>query len=311
MAPQRLFRFGASVSAVPSRAAWIHQVQKVEAQGYATLLLPDHFEAHWFPPLTALMAAADATTQLRVGTFVLDNDYRHPAVLAREAATLDLLSEGRFELGIGAGWLEPDYQQSGIPFDLPGVRVSRVEEALHILKRFFTEDYVTFHGRHYTLNNLVSAPKPVQRPHPPLLIAGAGRRMLSLAAREADIVGLLVKTAGSRVNLADGSAAATEQRIEWIKAAAGDRFSALELNTLVYNVVVTDNGRRVADELAVAWGCTPEQLLDTIYVLVGSIEHISEQIQMWRERFGVSYIAIPGEENIETLAPVVARLAGT
>ena len=311
MSVARPFRFGGGAMAVPSRAAWVEQARKVEAQGYAIFLLPDHFVPQWFPPLTALMSVADATTTLRVGTIVLANDLRNPAVLAREAATLDLLSDGRFECGIGAGWAASDYEQAGIRFDPPAVRVGRLGEAVKIIKQFFAGDEVTFQGAHYTISGLVPTPQPVQRPRPPIMIAGAGQRMLTLAAQEADIIGLLFRTADSRMDIADGSTAATERRIRWIRAAAGDRFDTLELNTLVFHVVVTDNRQRVAEELAQAWGCSPEQLLDTIHVLIGSVEHIVEQVQMWRERFGISYVAVAGDENMNALAPVVARLAGT
>ena len=313
MDTKRPFRFGGGVVNVHSRAAWVHQARKAEAQGFSTFGLADHVEAAWLPPLSALMAAADATTTLRVCTYVLNNDLRNPAVLAREVATLDLLSEGRFELGIGAGDAPADYAQTGIALDRPGVRVRRLQEALHIVKRFFEEDAVTFHGRHYQISNLVGMPKPVQRPHPPILVGGGGQRILELAAREADIVGLLFKTTGPRLQLAveTGSAAATAQKIEWIKAAAGPRFADLELNTFVFNITITDKRRKVAEELAAGWGCTAEQLLDTIHFLVGSVEHITEQLQMWRERFGISYIVVAGEEQMDALAPVISRLAGT
>ena len=310
MANRRPFRFGAGVMAVPTRAVWVEQVHKVEEKGYATLLLADHFTPEWFPPFTALMAAADATSALRVGTIVLANDLRNPAVVAREAAALDLLSDGRLELGLGTGWAMSDYTQTGIPFEPAGTRVGRLEEAVQIVKRFFTEDQVTFQGRHYAVENLIGMPRTVQRPHPPIMIAGSGKRMLSLAAREADIVGLLFKTVDSQMGIADGSTAATERRLEWIRAAAGERFDALEINTVVFDVVVTDDRRGATAERAAAWGCTPEQLLDTINVLIGSVECIVEQVQMWRERFGISYIAVPGGENIDALAPVVERLAG-
>lgn len=310
MPTQRRFRFGGGVLAAPSRAAWVACAQKAEAQGYDIVGVADHFDPGWFSPMVALMAAADATTRLRVTPYVLDNDFRHPALVAREAATMDVLSDGRFELGIGAGWSGPDYEQTGIPFDPPSVRVDRLIESVHIIKRFFTDDVVTFHGRHYTINELVSAPKVVQRPFPPLMIAGSGRRMLSFAAREATIVGLLMSTTGSQLHLADSSTAATHQRLQWIKEAAGERFESLEINTTVFSVVVTDRGRDAADDLARAWGCTPEQVLESIHVLVGSVDHICEQLHLWRESFGISYLGIPGEDQMDAFAPVVARLAG-
>src|SRR5437016_11924644 len=190
--------------------------------GFSTLYLPDHFTEQ--PgPIAALMAAADATTKLRVGSLVFDNDYRHPIVLAKEAATLDLLSDGRFELGIGAGWHGPDYEQTGIPFDPPRVRVSRLEEAVTVIKRLFGEEPVNFSGKYYTINGLTGLPRPVQRPHPPIFIAGGGKRVLSLAAREADIVGLHVKTYadGSGGDVSSTSGDATLEKLEWVRQAAG------------------------------------------------------------------------------------------
>ena len=310
MATQRRFRFGGGVMAVPSRAEWIRLIQKAEDQGYDIVAVADHFGPDWFPPFTALMAAADATTRLRVGTYVLDNDFRHPALLAREAATLDLLSEGRFELGIGAGWLRSDYKQTGISFDPAKVRVERLIEAVHIIKRSFVDDKVTFHGEHYSVHELVGAPQSVQQPSPPIMIGGSGRRMLSFAAREANIVGLLMNTTASNA-LADTSTASTHQRLEWIQAAAGEQFDALELNTLVFNVVVTNQGHQAAEQLAKAWGSTPDDVLDSIHILVGSVDHICEKIHRWREEFGISYLAIPGEEQMTAFAPIIARLAGT
>src|SRR5207253_6767082 len=180
------------------REHWVQQARRAEELGYSTFLLPDHY-VNDLATTPALAIAAEATNTLRVGSFVFDNDFRHPAAVAKEAATLDLLSDGRFELGIGAGWHGPEYQQTGIPFEPPGVRVGRLEEAVTIIKALFGEEPVNFSGKHYTINGLVGLPKPVQRPHPPILIAGGGKRVLSLAAREADIVGLHIKT------YADGS----------------------------------------------------------------------------------------------------------
>src|SRR6266571_8677309 len=192
MTQQRPFRFGVVAESAPSREQWVDKARKVEQFGYATFLVADHF-VNEFPPITALMAAADATNKLRVGSFVFDNDFRHPALLAKEAATLDLLSGGRFELGIGAGWHRPEYEQIGLPFESAGIRISRLEEALSIIKQFFTKETVTFAGNHYTVTNLQALPKPLQRPHPPIFMGGGGKRLLSLAGREADIIGLHLK----------------------------------------------------------------------------------------------------------------------
>src|SRR6266568_8001917 len=189
MSKMRPFRFGVITESAPSREHWTTLVRRAEELGYATFLLADHY-VNEFPPLVALMAAADATKTLRVGSFVFDNDFRHPALLAKEIATLDLLSGGRFELGIGAGWHRPEYEQTGLPFESAGVRISRLEEALRIIKGFLTEETVTFAGSHYTVTGLKAFPKPLQRPHPPIFIGGGGKRLLALAGREADIVGL-------------------------------------------------------------------------------------------------------------------------
>jgi probable F420-dependent oxidoreductase len=183
----RPFRFGVT-GGRQTRQEWLDLARKTDDLGYSTLLLPDHFGPQ-LAPLPALLAAATATPRLRVGTIVLDNDFRHPALLAKEAATIDLMTDGRFELGIGAGWMEADYRVSGLPFDPAGVRVARLTEAVQIIKAFFADDGpVTFHGKYYRVDNLQPGPRPSQRP--PLLIAGTRRRMLTLAAREADIVGL-------------------------------------------------------------------------------------------------------------------------
>ena len=202
---------------------------------------------HQLAPIPALMAAADATTTLRVGSLVFANDYRHPIMLAKEAATLDLLSEGRFELGIGAGWLRSEYEQTGIPFDPPGIRVERMQEALLILKGAFAEQPLTFAGKHYTITHLESFPKPSQKPHPPLLIGAGSKRMLSIAAREADIIGILPKALTNGTISEDPTERFAEtlaQKVEWIRQAAGERFDEIELSMVVTIESLTINTER-------------------------------------------------------------------
>jgi probable F420-dependent oxidoreductase len=246
MATRRRFRFGTGSYRARSRDDYLTLARKVEDLGYAILLTPDHFEDQ-LAPLAALMAAAEATRTLRIGSYVFANDFRHPAVLAKEAATLDVLSEGRFELGIGTGYLGPDYATTGIPLDPPGVRVSRLAEAVQIIKGLFADEPVTVTGTHYCVAGLDGYPKPHQRPHPPLLIAGGGKSLLSLAAREADIVGLLMGSRDGGLDFSSGSTAATAQRVEWVRQAAGDRFADLEFNTLVFGVVLTDHRQQAAE----------------------------------------------------------------
>ncbi len=309
MVQPRPFRFGTGSYQARSRDEYITLARKVEDLGYAILLTPDHF-GEQLAPLTALMAAAEATRSLRIGTTVFANDFRHPAVLAKEAATLDLLSEGRFELGIGTGYAAHDYAMSGIPLDPPGVRVSRLAESVQIIKGLFGDAPVTFTGTYYTVTGLEGYPKPYQKPHPPILLAGGGKRMLSLAAREADIVGIVPQARGPGLDFMDSSTAATAQQIAWIQQADGDRFAALEINTLLFGVVVTDQRQRAAEQLASMWGTTAEQVLDSVHFLVGTVDHMVEQVQMWREHFGISYILVL-PEYMDALAPVVARLART
>jgi probable F420-dependent oxidoreductase len=313
MSQARPFRFGVAAESAPSREEWITLVRRVEELGYATFLLADHF-VNEFPPIAALMAAADASRTLRIGSIVFDNDFRHPALLAKEVATLDLLSAGRFELGIGAGWHRPEYEQVGLPFESAGVRINRLEEALSIIKQFFTQEAVTFAGRHYTVTDLQAFPRPLQRPHPPIFIGGGGKRMLSLAGREADIVGLHLKVNDDgTVDASERSEAAIAQKVEWVRQAAGERFAALELNLLIGNVIITQDRQQAAEQYIYERrrpGTTVEQLLASPYLLIGSVEQIAERIQRSREQFGISYIVVESE-NMESFAPVVDRLAGT
>src|SRR5262249_50804990 len=202
-------------------------------------LVPDHYVTE-FPPIAALMAAADAAKTIRIGSFVFANDFRHPTQLAKEAATLDLLSEGRLELGIGAGWHQAEYDQVGLPFASASVRIERLTEALTILKQFFTQDSVTFAGTHYHVTELTAFPKPMQRPHPPIFMGGGGKRLLTLASQQADIVGLHLKVnADGTVDASERTEAALARKVEWIRQAAGERFASLELNLLLSAVVCT------------------------------------------------------------------------
>src|SRR5881396_136194 len=177
------------VSRARSAEHWREVAKRAEALGYDTLLMPDHITDQ-LAPMPALAAAAAATTTLRVGSFVFDNDYRNPVMLAKEATTLDLLSGGRLEFGIGAGWSRRDYQQLGIPYDMPKVRVDRMEEAVTLIKRLWTEEKVTHEGPYYRVRDASVLPRPTQRPHPPIMIGGGGPRMLRIAAREAQIVAI-------------------------------------------------------------------------------------------------------------------------
>jgi len=273
------FRFGVSVRGAASRAEWSKKAKKAEDLGYSTFLVADHL-AEMFPPLIGLVAAADATTTLRVGTFVVNNDLHHPVVLARETATVDLLADGRFELGIGAGHMQNEYEEAGIPFDSGGTRVDRLGESVAIIKALWSGQDVSFQGDYYSVSSHRIFPIPVQRPGPPLLIGGNGRRLLSLAAREADIVGLVGfshRKGGREVDLSTFTARATKDQVERIRRDTGDRFERLELNALVQDVIVTtdrDKGiERLTPELP---GLTPEDVSTSPYLLIGRVEVVVE-----------------------------------
>lgn len=312
MSETRPFRFGVITENASSREQWVTLVRRVEELGYATFLLADHF-VNELMPIAALMAAADATKTLRIGSFVFDNDFRHPALLAKEVAALDLLSDGRFELGIGAGWHRPEYEQIGLPFDSAGVRLSRLEEALHIIKQFFTEETVNFAGNHYTVTNLQALPKPAQRPYPPFFMGGGGKKMLSLAAREADIIGLHVRVKDDgTVDPSERTEAAIARKVQWIQQEAGDRFASIELNLLVNNIVITEDRRQAAEQYMrekARPGTTVEQILANPYLFIGTIDQIAEQVHRLRELYGISYFVIDAEV-MEAFAPAVARLSG-
>lgn len=308
---QRKFRFGVQTSRARSRDEWVEKARKVESLGYSTLLVPDHFDDQ-LAPMPAMMAAAGATTTLRIGSLVLDNDYKHPLIHAKEAATLDVLSGGRLELGLGAGWMRTDYDAAGMTYDRPGVRISRFKEGLTIIKGLLGDGPVNFSGTYYTITNHEGTPQPVQKPLP-ILVGGGGKRVLSIAAREANIVGInfnLEQGAVNRTTMQTGGAGSTDEKIGWIRAAAGPRFDELELNVTVFVAVVTDDQAGMAERVAPGFGMSPAEVLDSPHALLGSIDQIVETLQARRERYGISYIAFAGD-GFERLAPVVARLAGT
>jgi probable F420-dependent oxidoreductase len=288
--------------------------KRSEDLGYATFYMPDHFVDHPLAPIPGIMAAATATTTLRVGTLVLGNDYKHPVVLANEAATIDLLSDGRLELGVGAGWMTADYDQGGFPLDSAGVRIARLDESLTVLKGLMADGPFTFHGEHYRIEALDGEPKPVQKPHPPIVVGGGGPKVLAVAAKHAQIVGINANLRAGQGDHPDSirslTAAATDEKVERLRTAAGDRFDELEIQTLTGFVYVTDDRAPIATGIASAFGVPEEVALETPAVLVGSIEQIVDDLQARRERWQMSYVVVP-EESVDVMAPVVDRLAGT
>ncbi len=318
MMKPRPFRFGLLGESVRSATELVDTARRAEVAGFATFLIRDHFIeepfGHQLAPVAALATVAAATDRLRVGSLVICNDYRHPVLLAKEVATLDLLSGGRFELGLGAGFSRPEYEQAGLSFDSPGVRVDRFEEALRVLKGIFGTEPFTFSGSFYTVTDLDSFPKPIQQPHPPILVGAGGRRMLSIAAREADIIGILTATVGTGRRLPDPSGLLAEniaEKIEWIRQEAGSRFDNIELS-IVGSVVIAENRREAAERLARERGwdsMSAEQVLERPSIFIGSVDQIVDQMQVRRERYGISYYVV-SDRSMEMVAPIVARLAG-
>jgi probable F420-dependent oxidoreductase len=312
MAHPRLFRFGVQLHTATDGADLAAKARRAEELGYSTAFFPDHF-GDQLAPLPALIAIADATAELRVGTLVLDNDYRHPVVLAKELATVDVLSGGRLEAGLGAGWMRSDYDQSGIPMDPPKVRVDRFEEGLRVIKNAFADGPQDFSGEHYTVTGYDGQPKPVQKPGPPILIGGGMKRVLSIAGREADIVGINPSIRSGQVDAEaarDGAAGQTDQKVAWIREAAGARFDDLELNLLVFACVITEDRSGTIEAMAPLFGLEPGDVQDHPHTMVGTVDQICEDLERRRERWATSYISIQSDA-MEVAAPVVAKLAGT
>ena len=306
------FRFAVQASGAESAPAWRDLARKTEALGYSTLLMPDHFGDQW-GPVTALAVAAEATETLRVGALVFDNDYRHPVVLAKEAATLDIISGGRTEFGLGAGWMKTDYEQSGIPLDRPGVRIERMEEGLRIMKDLWHDGKCTFEGTHYTITDAEIGPRPLTQPHPPICIGGGGRRVLSIAAREADIVGFNASLAAGYVGPEVAATALPErfdERVAWVKEAAGARFDQLELQCHTSFVMVDADRTATAQAMAPMFGIEADVALEIPLVFVGTIDEICDDLLRRRERWGFTYWVVSADA-MEAFAPAVERLAGT
>ena len=312
MSHPRRFRFGIQLSSADSASSWAELAREAESLGFSTLFVPDHF-GDQLSPGPALTAAAAATTELRVGTLVLDNDYKHPVVTAKEMASIDLLSDGRLELGIGAGWMASDYEQSGMPMDDAATRVDRLAEGLTVLKGLLAPGPFSFDGKHYQVADLDGLPLPVQRPHPPFLIGGGGPRVLALAAREADIVGINPAIRSGRVDGAaarDGAADVTDRKLGWVREAAGDRYDDLELQALLFAFVVTDDRPGTLETIAPLFGLTPDDVADYPHALVGTVDQMAEDLEARRERWDMSYVVVQGADGMRAAAPLLARLAG-
>lgn len=312
------FRFGVQVGELPADR-WQDAVRRIESQGYSTIFLPDHFSKQW-DPTTALAGIATATETLRVGSLVYDVDYRHPVIFAKAAATLHLMSGGRHEFGIGAGWMETDYVEAGLPYDPPGVRISRLEEALQIILSMWESKRTSFEGEHYTIREIAQAANLGDAGRPPILIGGGGKRLLGLAGRYADIVGINPKLVEGRVTAdtpADSAPERVREKIRWVREGAekaGRDPDAIELNSLTFVTAITDDPDRLRESLAKGSGMTVEQVADCPLFLTGSASEIRDRLQRRREETGISYIVIQGGDDglLESFAKeIVQPLAGS
>jgi probable F420-dependent oxidoreductase len=322
---KKLFRFAVQATNAAGAREWRDTARQVEDLGYSTLFLADHClgpgpaqriantPRQDLAPIAAMATAAAVTETLRVGCRVFCVDYHSPAVLAKEAATLDLLSDGRLELGIGAGWSEAEYRAMGIEFNRPGERIDKLKEVVVLLRAHYSGDAIACKGQYVNVAGYVGTPMPVQRPHPPIMIGGGRKRVLSYAGREADIVS--INTVPFVAHNDDGLSPSAEaaRRLDYVRVAAGERFASLDIESSPYFVKVTkdrDDQTDALNRLSAAMGTPPELLRDHPNVLTGSVDQIAETLQSRRESFGVNYVTVQ-QSRIQTFAPVVERLRGS
>jgi probable F420-dependent oxidoreductase len=318
------FRFGLQAYAPNSGKEWRELARKAESSGFSSFHLADHIIGPG-PALTAtghpvqtvaaipaMAVAAEATSTIKVGCRVLCVDYRNPVMLAKEVATLDFFSEGRLELGLGAGWLQGEYEAIGVPFDRAGVRIDRFEEVIALLRASFAEGELNIDTPHVHAVGFEAVPKPFTKSGPPIMIGGGAKRILTIAGREADIVSLNFNNSSGKLG-ADGigssTAELTDQKIQWIKDGAGARFDQIEIEIAAYFTIVTPDGAGTRAKMAPMFGMTPEVFAEHPNALIGSVDEICDRIVERRERFGISYVSF-GASVIDAVIPVVERLAG-
>lgn len=292
--------------------SWADSAREIEALGYSTLFVPDHFH-EGFGPITAMAVAAMATTTLRVAPMVFACDFRHPAVVARELASIDVFSEGRLEVGLGAGYNPLDYSRSGIPMDSPGVRVDRLIEHTAVLRGLFGTDPLTFTGEHYRIETLDGTPKPHRAGGPPIIVAGGGRRLLTFAATAADIIGVNPSTAAGRGSVAmaqNALAQSIDEKFEWIRAASAERFDSLEFNAWLSIAEITDDVGAYEERLTRRWGAPLDDVLASPVVLIGTEAEIAQRLMARRDRWGYSYTVLQSQ-SAHAFAPLVRRLSGS
>ena len=320
----RPFRFSVQAFEAESGPAWTGLAHRAEDLGYSTLFTTDHYfgpgeisdtSGHRpvdVAPLTAMTAAAMATRELRVGCRVFCVDYHHPVVLAKELATLDMLSGGRVEVGLGAGWVTAEYEGLGIAMDRPGVRIERLAETVELLKAHWAGAPLAVKGTFVRASGFAGRPLPVQQPHPPLFIGGGAPRVLRLAGRLADIVSINFNNAAGKLgagSVASSTREATAEKIGWIREGAGDRFGDIELEIAAYFIAISDDPGAAVAAMARRFDVPDEVLASHPHALIGSVSEICDKLEQRRGELGVSYINV-AQRSMEAFAPVVARLSG-
>lgn len=321
----RPFRFGVQSYSASSGKEWKDKARRIEDLGYSTLSVADHYlgpgpslaaTRHPVQDIAAVPAmtlAAEATTTLRVGARVMCVDFRNPVVLAKELATIDLFSEGRLEIGLGAGWLENEYRSMGVPFDPAGARITRLADVIQVVKRTMADGEVNFEGASgVRAAGFEGVPKPIQRPCPPIMVGGGAPRVLRLAGREADIVSINFNNRAGVLGpdgVGSSTAEATAEKVQWVREGAGERFDVIELEIAAYFTFVTDDPAGTAEGFGKMFGLTGAQVLEHPHALVGSVDAICEELQHRRETYGISYVTV-SDRHAQDFAPVVARLTG-
>jgi probable F420-dependent oxidoreductase len=305
------FRFGAGSAPVDSQDKFAASCRHVESLGYDLLTFPDHVESE-LGPIAAVTAAALATTRIRIGTKVLANDFRHPAILARELATIDILSGGRLDIGIGAGGRKSDFDRTGLPYDTNGIRISRLMESVAIIKGLLANETFSYEGKFYRVEGAIGQPRPVQKPHPPFVIGGGRQRILSFAAREADIVSFNMDLSqGGRGPIASASMSddKTQEKLNWVREAAGARMDQLELQIQLYGLAIAQDRSAAAAKMGQAWDLPVETILSSPHFLIGELDEVCDELERRRRDLGISMFTVSAGA-IDDFAPVVERLSG-
>ncbi|MDF3308203.1 TIGR03621 family F420-dependent LLM class oxidoreductase [Rhodococcus sp. T2V] len=299
------FKFGVVVRKAESGRAWADRARLVEQSGFSTMLMPDHFVGPRFAPIAALSAAAAATSTLRIGTLVFSNDYRHPVVLGKELATLDVLSDGRLDVGLGTGWMREDYDRAGLSFDPPKVRFDRFVESLDVLRGVWGEGPFSYQGEYYQIDELVQEPKPVQKPFPKFLFPGGGPKMLRLAGKYADYINLTlrVRADGTAPDEKDGGLESFLGKIDTIRESAGARFDDIAIGTSIQEVGIPQSTE--------SWSAVNlSRQEDTPQILRGDVSEMVDKLRFWRDTHGLNFFVLHNDKDLETFIPVVEKLAG-